>query len=104
MPGVDFHLLREQISIADVLRLSGFHATSVVGDALRGPCPIHGSRGPRSRSFSVNLRLERYQCFRCGARGNALELWAAIHGIGVYEAAVGLCEALGREVPWIKRW
>jgi DNA primase len=104
MPGVDFNLVRERTSMADVLRLLEFHPTSVVGDAWRGPCPVHGSTTPRSRSFSVNVRLGRYRCFRCGSRGNALELWAAVQGIGVYDAAVGLCEALGIDVPWIKSW
>ena len=41
---------------------------------------------------------------RCGSRGNALELWAAVRRIGVYEAAVELCEALRIEIPWIIRW
>ena len=104
MPGVDFNLVRQRASMTDVLRLLGFHPTSVAGDALRGPCPIHGSTGRQSRSFSVNLRLGRYQCFRCGSRGNALELWAAVQRIGVYDAAVGLCEALGMDVPWIQHW
>ena len=103
MPGVDFNLVRQRISMAEVLRLLEFQPTSVRGDAWRGPCPIHGSSHPRSRSFSVNLRLGRYRCFRCNSRGNALELWASVQGIGVYGAAVGMCEALGIEVPWIKR-
>ena len=36
----------------------------------------------------VNLRLGRYQCFRCGSRGNALELWAAARGVGTIEIAL----------------
>jgi DNA primase len=87
MPGVDFNLVRQRISMADVLRLLRYDPTSVVGEALRGPCPVHGSPdlpttvARRSRSFSVNLRLGRYQCFRCGSRGNAVELWAALQRI-----------------------
>ena len=104
MPGVDFDAVRQQVGLGDVLRLLRFEPTSVCGDAWRGPCPVHGSTSPRSRSFSANLRLGRYRCFRCGSRGNALELWAAVHRIGVYEAAVELCEALRIEIPWIIRW
>jgi DNA primase len=104
MPGVDFNLVRERASMADVLRLLGFHPTSIVGDAWRGPCPVHESASRKGRSFSVSLRRGRYQCFRCGSRGNALELWAAVHRIGVYDAAVGLCKASGMEVPWIEHW
>lgn len=74
------------------------------GDQWRGPCPVHGSRNPRSRSFSVNVRLGRYQCFGCGSRGHALELWSAVHGSSVYAATVELCQLLGVEIPWVTRW
>jgi len=107
MPGVNFVVLRQQLAMADVLRLLRFVPSSRVrGEQLRGPCPMHESRdrrGPRSRSFSVNLRLGRYQCFRCGSRGNALELWAAARGVSLYAAAIELCESFGIDVPWIKR-
>jgi DNA primase len=104
MPGVDFNVARQQVSMRDVLRLLRFRPSRVRGDALRGPCPVHGSRNPRSESFSVNLGIGRYQCFVCGSQGNHMELWAAVRRIEVYEAAVELCEALGIEVPWITRW
>ena len=71
MPGVDFRWLRERIGMQDVLRLLQFEATVRRGDQWRGPCPVHGSRNPQSRSFSVNAHLGRYQCFHCGSRGHA---------------------------------
>jgi len=101
MPGVDFDVLRQRVSMADVLRLLKFDACSQQGDQLRGPCPIHGSSSSQSRSFSVNVRRGRYHCFRCGSEGNALELWSAVQGIRLYEATVELCQLLGQEVPWI---
>lgn len=104
MPGVDFNAVRQLASMEDVLRLLEFQPTSRRGDALRGPCPVHCAENAASRSFSVNVRLGRYQCFHCGSRGNALELWAAAKAIGLYEAAVSLCEALRIEVPWKTRW
>lgn len=100
MPGVDFGVSRQTISMDDVLRLLRFEASSRRGDQLRGACPIHGSSSSRSRSFSANVRLGRYHCFVCGSHGNTLELWAAVHGISVYEATIELCQLLGREVPW----
>ena len=104
MPGVDFRLLRERIAMQDVLQLLQFEPTFRRGDQWRGPCPVHGSRNPRSRSFSVNVRLGRYHCFGCGSRGHALELWAAVHGVSLYAAAVELCQLLGLETPWVTRW
>ena len=103
MPGVNFPLLREQIAMRDVLRLLRFEPRVLSGDQWRGPCPVHGSRNPRSRSFSVNVRLGRYQCFVCGSSGNALELWSAVRGVKLHAAAVELCQLLGMEVPWLKR-
>ena len=104
MPGVNFNLLRERISIVDVLRLLEFEACGRQADQLRGPCPVHGSSSPRSRSFTANVRLDRHYCHRCGSGGNALELWATVRGVSVYAAAIELCGSLGLEIPWIHRW
>lgn len=104
MPGVDFQLLRERIAMREVLRLLQFEPAVRRGDQWRGPCPVHGSRNRRSRSFSVNVRLGRYHCFGCGSRGHALELWSAVRGVSVYAAAVELCPLLGVEIPWVSRW
>ena len=104
MPGVDFQLLRERIKMREVLQLLHFEARVRWGDQWRGPCPVHRSRNVRSRSFSVNMGLGRYQCFVCGSRGHALELWSAVRGVSVYAAALELCPLLGIKVPWVTRW
>lgn len=104
MPGVDYEEVRRQITMSEVLQLVGFAAQRVRGDQQRGPCPVHGSSRPDSCTFSVNLQLGRYQCFKCGSRGNVLELWSAVRGISVYAAAVELCERLGKPIPWKTRW
>ena len=104
MPGVNFAIVRERVSMADVLELLGFVPTSVRGDQLRGPCPLHESQRPRSQTFSVNVQRKRYHCFRCGARGNAVDLWMAAQNCTPYAAAIELCQRLGIEVPWIERW
>ena len=104
MPGVNFQLVREQIPMPAVLQQLQFEATVQRGDQWRGPCPVHGSQNPRSRSFSVNVRLGRYHCFVCGSRGHALELWSAVRGLNLHAAAMELCQLLGVEVPWVRRW
>ena len=104
MPGVDFQTLRTEIRIEDVLNQIGFVPASQSADQLHGPCPVHGSTSPSSHSLSVNLKTGRYYCHKCQSHGNQLELWAAVHRLPIYEAAIDLCRALGQDVPWIERW
>jgi hypothetical protein len=104
MPGVDFNVLRREITMQQVLDVIGFRATYPDGDQLHGPCPVHGSTSKHSRAFSVNLSEGRYYCHKCESHGNQFALYAAVGNITVYQAAVTLCHVLGRNVPWIKRW
>ena len=103
MPGIDFAAVRSQVTMRQVLDLLGWGALKTSGSQLRGPCPVHRSRSRRSRSFSVNLQQNVYQCFVCGSAGGTLELWAAVQGVTVYAAALDLCEKLQIDVPWIRR-
>jgi DNA primase len=89
------------ISIACVLELVGFVPRESSGDQLRGPCPIHGSKSQSSRSFSVNIARNAYQCFKCGSSGNQLDLWAAVTQTDLHAAAIDLCEKAHVDVPWI---
>ena len=101
MPGIDFREVRSLVSMAEVLELLGFHGRAASGKQLRGPCPLHGSE-ESSRVFSVNLAKNTFQCFKCGAAGNHLDLWASASKKSLYEAALDLCQRLGREVPWLR--
>ena len=104
MPGVHYKTVQSRVPMARVLERLGFVARGVTGDQLRGPCAVHRSRSPRSRSFSVHLGRDVCRCFQCGFVGNQIQRWAALHQMTVYEAAVDLCRRAGVEVPWIKRW
>jgi DNA primase len=104
MPGVDFNRLRSEITMREVLDKLGWKPIGPGDEQLHGPCPVHGSSSPTSRTFSVHLAAGRYYCHKCHSKGNQLELWSAVHNQTIYEAAVDLCQALGRDVPWIKRW
>lgn len=99
MPGIDYPLLREQLSLAQVLDLVGFTATSRRGPQVRGPCPVHGSKSLRSRSFAAHLEKKCWHCFGCGAGGNALELYLAVTRLPVYEGALELCARLQLPAP-----
>lgn len=104
MPGIDFHRLRAEITMEQVLELLGFRPVSCRGPQWYGCCPLHEATSKRSRVFSVNVERRRYYCHRCRSHGNQLELWAAAHNLPLYRAAIQLCQALGRDVPWIQRW
>jgi len=103
MPGVDFDRLRQEVTMEQVLTLLHFEPSGGSGDQWRGPCPVHQSTLPSSRSFSVNLCIGRYYCHKCRSQGNPIDLWSAIKQLSIYDAAVDLCHALGRDVPYIRR-
>ncbi len=107
MPGIDYVLLRGQLSLAQVLDLVGFTVTVRRGPQVRGPCPVHrskhGSQTPRSRSFAAHLEKNCWHCFGCGAGGNALDLYLAVTGLPVHEGALELCARLHMPVPYCDR-
>ena len=98
MAGIDFRALRRQLRLEQVLELVDFVPTSRRGPSVRGPCPVHGS-ARRSRSLAAQLERHCWQGFRCGAHGNALDLWLAVMRLPPYEGALALCARLGLEVP-----
>jgi hypothetical protein len=101
MPGIDFRAARAELRLAEVLSLLGFEARRRLGQQLRGPCPVHRSRSSGSRSFAAHLGKNLWHCFRCGAGGNALDLWVAVTGQDLPSAVVDLCRRLGRDIPWL---
>ena len=104
MPGIDFDQLRVNITMAEVLELLGFVVRERRGDQVRGQCPLHEpcARG-KHRSFSANLRRHLFQCFKCGASGNHLDLWVKVTKNPVHEAALDLCARLNQEAPRLTR-
>jgi transposase len=92
---VDYAALRAQVSLEQVLAHLG-HLPQLKGPGpqRRGPCPIHDSQNDHGRSFSVHLDQNVFQCFdaECGQRGNVLDLWAALHKLPLYEAALHLAD------------
>lgn len=85
---VDFRAARAAVSMAQVLELLGWRPVSRRGAQLRGPCPVHGSQSPQSRSFSVNLEKHAFRCFKPGCcSGNQLDLYAWVTRQSLAEAA-----------------
>jgi DNA primase len=103
MPAIDYRRARAELRLADVLTLIGYEARSRQGPQLRGPCPLHGSRSATSRAFAAHLGRNLYHCFRCGAGGNALDLWAALSRLPLHAAVLDLCQRLQQPVPWLDK-
>jgi transposase len=98
---VDFAFLRDQVRIAQVLDHLGLTGQlRGRGHQRRGPCPVHGQPTDPSPTFSVHLGKNVFRCFHadCQAQGNVLDLWAAIHKLPLYEAALHLAATF--KVPW----
>lgn len=94
---VNFAELRGQITIEQVLReLQWGDHMAGHGCQRRGPCPIHDASTSRSRSFSVDVNKHIFQCFNpsCGAKGNALDLWAQSQHLPIAQAAEDLAQRL----------
>jgi DNA primase len=103
MRGIDFRVARSQVRLLEVLDLVGFEPCWRRGDQVRGRCPVHESRSPRSRSFAAHLGKNIWHCFRSGAGGNVLDLWVAVTRRDLHAAVIDLYQRLGREVPWLPR-
>ena len=99
MPGIDYRALRSQLRLGQVLELLDYKPATRYGPQLRGPCPVHGSHTSRSRAFAAHLERHCWHCFRCGAGGNALDLWVAVTRLPLYAAALDLCQRLHVDVP-----
>ena len=97
---VDYQALRRHVSMERVLELIDYCPTSRYGPQLRGPCPFHSSAND-PRCFSVHLTKGLFHCFRCGARGNQLDLWSQLHHMSIRDAALDLARSI--DVPLLDR-
>jgi len=94
-PKVDFAFLRQQVSMEQILSHLGLlDSLRGRGHQRRGPCPIHSQAGDTQPTFSAHLGKQLFQCFQadCRAQGNVLDLWAAVHKLPLYDAALHLAE------------
>jgi transposase len=96
---IDFAHLKRQLPLArllDQLGLTGRLRGS--GAQRRCTCPLH--RGDaRGRTFSVNLQENVFQCFdaRCAKKGDVIDLWAAMRGLSLRQAAEDLVQTFQLE-------
>jgi hypothetical protein len=97
-PKVDYAILRKHIAMDRILAHLGLlpHLRGR-GRQRRAHCPVHSQSTAEGGTFSVHLGKNVFRCFHadCGLKGNALDLWAAIHRLPLYQAALHLAKTLG---------
>ena len=101
MPSLNFPAARKLSSVLEVLEMFGWQQTAQVGAERYGPCPVHKSTHARSDCFATNGL--KWFCHKCKAHGDALDLYAALRGLPLFEATVELLRKLGRPIPWLPR-
>jgi transposase len=95
---VDFAHLKRQLPLARVLDQLGLRLQGSAPQR-RGPCPIHRGDG-RGRTFSAHLGENVFHCHHaaCGKKGAVLDLWAAVQGMSLRDAALDLVETFALEL------
>jgi len=96
---LDFAHLKRHLSMAQLFAHLGLTARlRGTGPQRRCACPIHRGDG-RGRTMSVNLDANVFQCFEatCGAKGDVIDLWAALHALSLRDAALDLVQTFDLE-------
>lgn len=93
---INFKELRTRLDFEKILKHYGVEVKRK-GNQHHGYCPLPNHNGKKnSPSFSANLEKGIFQCFGCGAKGNALEFAAMMEkadpkdGTALREVALGL--------------
>lgn len=80
----------DKIDFARLLVQIGFTDVNPNAKDYLGFCLFHNDQA--TKSFSANLHLKLYNCFGCGIRGNAIQLYAKWKNISVKQAMDELVE------------
>jgi DNA primase len=93
---VDFRAVKGAVTIEQVLGRYGLKLKRS-GKELRGRCPIH--KGEGTDTFHANTDKNAFHCFSCNAKGNVLDLVAAIEKCNVRDAALRLRDWFSLPMP-----
>ncbi len=84
---INFKELRAKLDFEKILKYYGVEVKRK-GNQHHGFCPLPNHNGKKnSPSFSANLEKGIFQCFGCGAKGNALEFAAMMEKVNVEDGA-----------------
>ncbi len=94
---IDFVAVRQLVPLRTVLGRCGVELHREGRATLRGGCPIHGSSSQRSRSLAVTG--DEWYCHHCRIGGDVTDLWRALTGLPLIQAAADLCQTFGVPLP-----
>jgi DNA primase len=95
-------LIEEIRSRADLVEIVSEHTRlRRSGKTFRGPCPLHGGKGP---NFSVDPTRDLFKCFVCGEGGNVYGFAMKQLGMTYPEAIRWVAGRVGIEIPEERRW
>lgn len=89
----DFQAIKGTVGLEVVLQHYAWKHRRRRRDQLEGCCPLHG--GERQDAFQANLSKNVFHCFACDAKGNVLDLVAAMERCSIREAALKLLSWFG---------
>lgn len=81
----DIEILRRDVSLSETARSFGV-ALQRDGQEYVACCPFHTEETPSFTIFAGKDRVERYQCFGCGAHGDVVDFVQAIKGCDLRDA------------------
>ncbi len=100
-PWIDFAHVKTQLPLQRVLEhLDLLADLRGRGSQRRGPCPVHAHNGQRrGRTFNVHLDQNVFHCFdpKCAIKGDVIDLWAAVKGLPLRDAALDLVRTFALE-------
>lgn len=82
-------------AIADIARDAGLDLRPSGQGRFVARCPFHDDRNPSFSIYTSRDGKERYHCFGCGARGDAIDFLRAMRGLSFAEARRELGEPAG---------
>lgn len=85
----DLRALKAAVPLPELVRET--HDINRSGKVL---CPVHDDHNP-----SCHIYPERFRCYACGARGDALDWLELVHNVGTVEAVKELERRAGEYVP-----
>jgi len=90
---VSYAAVKDAVPIERLLERIGHAFTRRSDGRIEATCPIH--KGTHARQFKTTANGRGFKCFACGAKGNVLDLVAALEGVEIREAALRLVEWFG---------